>query len=615
MNGFESAHRSNAAFQLAVCYCIGLGAPEGDSNVTEWLDIAGKTLDELEIEIELIRTRDIDRELEYKNGDFSMLAGDGFFSEEIDSNQDRSDAHETELSLSRELKKMQQILIPRDYIIIRLQRELSRTIEAQGYYNRALSTLWEALQSLENDQKYGPSHPRTLNVAADILGLLRLEGEYQKGIELGERKLRICQEVFGDHDLRTASFQTKIARLFELKRRYSSSESLFRQGLKTQSKLLGKRHPITLSTMDGIGSILTALSRYEEALEVVTEVLEGVVEILGVEHPHALNAMGRAASILLHTNALWQAEKLFRRQAAGIRDHWGVDHSSLPMIMNNLAMAIMAQNRYDEAEKISREALAKAVRLFGNDHCDTLTQRSNLALILSKQEEYAEAETILRELVPKQEAQLGNFHPHTLQGKIRLALAVRNQGRLEETKSLQSEILNSSNESPTTSKDHSYHLLKLRIHLGSTLQLMGASEAAFQEIRTALEGQAATLEEDHPDAFAILTGLSVLLQQEGFLPEAEKYHAAAVSRCEATLGESHIETLTAVYWLATHWIEVDRFSEADALLQRVSTGIVEAKGEDHWSAQRMHRLLRHWRNYMEQQQREADEETPSDTET
>lgn len=321
MNDLESVHRSNAAFQLAVCYCIGFGAPEDDSNVTEWLDIAGKNLEKLQIEIELIRTRDTDRELEYKNEDFIMLAGDGFFSEQVDFNQDRSDAHETELSLRRELKKMQQILIPGDYVIIRLQRELSTTIKAQGYYSRAQATLWEALQFLENDQNYGPSHPRTLNVAADVLGVLRLEGEYRKGIELGKRKLRICQEVFGDHNLHTASFQIRHARILELKERYRSSETPYRQGLKTQSKLLGKRHPTTISTMQGIGTMLTSLSRYEEASDIMVELVEGVVEMLGMEHPHALSAIGSLASMFLGMNTLWQAEQLFRIQAAGTRDH------------------------------------------------------------------------------------------------------------------------------------------------------------------------------------------------------------------------------------------------------------------------------------------------------
>ena len=215
--------------------------------------------------------------------------------------------------------------------------------------------------------------------------------------------------------------------------------------------------------------------------------------------------------------------------------------------------------------------------------------------------------------MPKQEAQLGSFSSYTLISKTRLALAVRNQGRLEEATNLQSQILNSSNNSTTTSKDQ-YQLLKIRLHLGRTLQLMGESEAAIQEIHTALKGQAGTLGEDHSDAYAILVKFSDLLQQEGFLPEAVEYHAAAVSKCEATLGDSHIETLTAVYWLATHWMMDGRFSEAEAHLQRVYTGIVEAKGENHWSAQRARLLLQCWGNYSEQKQREADEEGPSDAE-
>ena len=140
------------------------------------------------------------------------------------------------------------------------------------------------------------------------------------------------------------------------------------------------------------------------------------------------------------------------------------------------------------------------------------------------------------------------------------------------------------------------------------------SEAALQEIHTVLKSQAATLEASHADAFAVLTILPCLLEQDGFLPEAEKYHTAAASKCEATLGESHIETLTARYWLATYGMLVGRFSDADALFEQVSTGITEAHGEAHWITPRVQNLVTHWSNYKESKLAEAEEETPNDGE-
>ena len=613
MDDFKALHRSNAAFQLAVCYRIGFGAPEDDGNVKEWLDIAGRNLDELQVETELIRTRDTDHELQYKSDYLAVLTGAGFFSEQTHFNQDRSGAHDTELSLSRELKKMQQILLPNDHVLIYLHREISTALQAQGYYSRARSVLWETLQFLENDKHYGPRHPRTLVVAADVLDILRLEGEYEEGMELGEQNTRVCQEIFGNDDLRTAASQIKLARILELRERYKSAEDLHQQALNTQRKLLGKRHPVTLATMYGIGKILSSLSRYEEALELLTEVCEGQTEILGLEHPHTLHTVSSIASLFVQMDQLWQAEQLFRMGAAGIRDHLGEDNGDLPMVMQNLAMAISAQERYDEAEKIIREALAKAERLFGSDHRDTLTVRSNLAFILSEEKQYAEAETILRELVPKQESLLGRLLSYTLISKIRLVLAIRNQGRLEEAKDLLSKTLDSANDSPLPLK-HQYELVKIRIHLGRTLQLMGESEAAIQEIHTVLDGQAATLGENHSYAYAILVKLPWMLQENGFSSEALEHLVAAVSKCEATLGDSHIETLTAVYWVAVYRILDGRFSEADAHLQRVYTGIVEARGEDDWIAHRARNLLEHWKNYKEQKQREVDEEATSDAE-
>ena len=613
MNETERIQRSNAAFQLAVCYCIGFGGTiEDDGNVTEWLGIAEKPLDELQLEIELLRTRDIDRENEYKNEELVRLAGGGFFTWLFDSHQERSDVHEKELSLSRELEKMQQVLIASDYVISELQRDLANALQDQGYYSRARSMLWPRLQFLETHQKYGPRHPRTIFVALDVLVILGLEGDYAKGIEVGERYLSICHEKFGGEDILTASFQTQLAIVLKGQGRYQSSEALYRQGLETLSQWLGKRHPATLDVMKEIGDLVRLLLRHEEALEIMTEVLERSVETFGMEHPLALDAIGSNGSLLLNMNSHWQAEKLLSMQAAGYRDIWGEDDVRLAPVMNNLALAVVAQNRYAEAAQLSREAVARGVRFLGNDHYKTLQIRSNLAFILSEQAEYAEAETVLRELIPRQESQLGAFHSSTLISKARLALAVRNLGRLEETKSFLSDILNSSKDSTTTVIDHSYRLLKLQIYLARTLQMMDASEASLQEIRTVLEGQAAALEASHADAYAVLTILPCLLEQDGFLPEAEKYHAAAALECKATLGESHIETLTARYWLATYGMLLGRFSDADAFLQQVSSGITEAHGEGHWITQRVQLLVTHWTNYKESKLREADEEAPDD---
>ena len=613
-NKSERIHRTNAAYQLAVCCRLGFGATQDDGNTSEWLTVAGKTLDDLERDVDIIRTRDTYHELDYRKDNMRILAKDGSFLVEVGFNRNGVAVHETELSLSRELQGMRQILVPTHWVVIRLQVELSRTFEDRGHYNQARSLLEETLQLLENEPKYGPSDPITLLVAVDLMRLLDSEGFYE-GVRLGEKKLRICQQLWGDYSIQAANLQVGLASVHESRGLYQWSESLYRQGLKTKSELLGKRHPSTLTTLHDLGRMLIDLARYGEAEEVFNEVIEDLIATLGREHPYALNAIGSLASLLFQTDAFRQAEGLFRMQAAGIQDHWGEDYHNIPSIMNNLAMAINAQERYDEAEQIAREALAKAVGLFGCDCPGTLVKQSNLALILLNGKKYAESESILREVVPRQQTQLGMLHSNTLRSQMRLALAIRKQGHLDEARSLQSKILDTAHQFTANPKDHSYGLVKLRIHLSRTLQLMGTIEAAQQEIRGTLEGQAAILDLDHSDAYSVLIGLSWMLREDGFLEEAERYHVGAISKCEAELGGLHIQTLTAVYWLATHQMHSDRFSEAEVLLQKVSTGIGKLRGDDHWTTRRVHLLLKHWKTFVEGKQREAENGTTNEVES
>lgn len=137
-NTMEYPHRLDAAFQLAVCCRLGFGGPLGNNDVDDWFILTDRTTDELDAEIESIRTRDTTKESYYGNQLFQVPMEDGFLLgqlEDVPSQTHLLLEHEKEIGCSHELEAMKHVLT-RDESIA-LKRSIASAIERQGRYRQA----------------------------------------------------------------------------------------------------------------------------------------------------------------------------------------------------------------------------------------------------------------------------------------------------------------------------------------------------------------------------------------------------------------------------------------------------------------------------------------------
>ncbi len=576
------AHRLDAAFQLAICYRLRFGGPLGNNNVDDWLIFADRTVDELEAEIEAIRTRDTIENPHYGNQLFEILMENGALLgqlEDVPSGDHFLEEHEKEIGCSHELEAMKHVLTLDESIA--LKRSIARAIQSQGRYGQARIILSDAFQTLDTGSSSGLGNPLALSLASETTTLLRLEGQVNEALALGTHVLSTRERLLSREDLRVSYARKALASIYVQKGSYDGAEILLRQALEAEKGVLDTVHPVYLETRNSLGIVLTELNRYEDASNVWMEVVGGLKDTVTIEHPLSLSAIGNVATWLNNTGNYFGSERMYRMQLAGTVSWAGPNHPVVALIMSNLAIVIKNQDRYDEAEEYARKAYEMNKDILGPEHHQTLIFLNNLAAILVRLEKYDQAETMLSMVASKFNEILGPYHADTLSAQLNLAKVFREQERLDESKSLQMKVIASYERSPC--EDRSLIVLA-KSQYAATLYHLGDYDAFIGSYRAALEAQKVLIGEEHPDTWITMGNLAAVLHEEGQpeaqWSEAEELHKFVVNRSTDKFGERHTQTLASIYWLAVLWVKMGKVEEALTILARTHLLFKEVLGED-----------------------------------
>lgn len=578
----EYPHRLDAAFQLAVCCRLGFSGPLGNNDVDDWLILTDRTIDELDAEIESIRTRDTTKESYYGNQLFQVLMEDGFLLEQLEDVPSQNHfllEHEKEIGCSHELDAMKHVLT-RDESIA-LKRSIASAIKWQGRYRQARIILSDLFKTLDTDSNSGLGHPVKLSVGSEITKLLRLEGEVNEALEFGTYVLSTREKALSRQDLRISDSRKALALIYIQKGSYDQAEILLRQALEAEKAALGTVHPVYVETLNSLGAVLTETNRHENASEIWLEVAESLKDTLTNEHPLSLSAIGNIATWLDNTGNYYGSEKLYRLQLASTVSWAGPNHPDVALIMSNLAIVIKNQDRYDEAEEYARKAYEINKDVLGPEHHLSLMSLNNLAQILVRLERYDQAETMLSMVAVKYDESLGPYHAHTLSSQLNLANVFREQKRLDEAKSLLMKVIATYERSPCEDKSL---IISARSYAATTLHHLGDHDASISLYRVALEAQKALIGEEHPDTWLTMMNLASVLHAEGQpesqWQEAERLYKFVINRCIDKFGERHTRTLATAFWLAVLWVQMGQVEEAESVFLQTHLGFKEVLGED-----------------------------------
>jgi tetratricopeptide (TPR) repeat protein len=415
---------------------MGFGGLSHSCNYAVELERSGYTLQELEQEVDFIRTMGPNAGLpDYSSSYFSEYLFN------IDPNMEYRNIRVEDLSLLKELHmkeidSCEKVLGNRHVVIITLKRALADMLKSRSRFEEAATILAETLRSVD-DMMVG------MKIQMDIANIYRI----QKRAILAEKKTAEVfaglQETIGAEHSYTLSAGSSLASIWSELGRLKESEDLLDQLISVKKAKFGVEHPSTIETTAVLAAVYYNQMRYVDAERLQTHILQVRERTLGVEHGFTWTSRLNLAAIYCKQNRIKEAEVIelqvleFRRKQAGSK------HYLTLTALSNLAMTYRLQKRWAEEEEALIEVISGRIEVLGPDHPDTMTSIQALANNYLSQRSPHKAEPLLRKMIEgrSRRPDIGPTHPSTLASRTSLAWTFFDQGKHGEAESMQSETI------------------------------------------------------------------------------------------------------------------------------------------------------------------------------
>jgi tetratricopeptide (TPR) repeat protein len=332
--------------------------------------------------------------------------------------------------------------------------------------------------------------------------------------------------------------------------------------LRKFKRILGAENSTTLAAMKSLANIYRRQSKYRQAEQLYRQIAISCQRTLGLEHITTLSAYLSVVDTLRIQGEQLKARKIHERIHDTIINLVEVDNR-LALLSNSIRTSLLYNSGHlGEAEKLIRQNLQIDLYTLGPRSTDTLYDMIVLAKLLRLCGKLAESEQLLRINLPL------NCERHSINflGCIEsLEKVVRDQGRYDESRDLamalaeRSEIL--------LGQEHAYTLRSL-FRVALYVKRQGDLSESERQLRSILGRQIKSLGEKHPDTCNTMEGLSSILEDTGRNIEAVALLERSYKGTAEVYGASHEESLFCCRKIVDKYVELGRYGDAVALLQR-----------------------------------------------
>jgi tetratricopeptide (TPR) repeat protein len=208
-------------------------------------------------------------------------------------------------------------------------KHLARFDEAEGLYNRALTTL---------EAHLGPDHPGVASVWHNLAGLAHARGDLRSGAILGQRGLDIRINALGDDHLDVAADRAALAPILDGLGRPDEAEHHLRQALTVFEQALGAEHYEVAVTLHNLAAIHHRRGDLDRAAAAYRRSLHIRALVLGDDHPELATTLVNLA-VLEHTRG--------HRHDAGNRLRRAIDLLE-PAVPGNHPTLVAAREELDQ---------------------------------------------------------------------------------------------------------------------------------------------------------------------------------------------------------------------------------------------------------------------------
>jgi serine/threonine protein kinase/tetratricopeptide (TPR) repeat protein len=342
-------------------------------------------------------------------------------------------------------------------------------------------------------------------------------------------------------------------------------------------------------TLHSNGELLQAKGHYEESEAQFRRAIEIYerLESMGNNVDSALaDAMVKLSWLLIGKRNFEEAEQLGANALAIRTAGLDTEDRNIPQLEkivaahNNLGMLYRYKEEYDASQAHYEEALEFS-RQIGDQHPVVATTLNNFGLMLVHRREYEKGELLLFESLELRREILTENHPEIAESMNNLAMALVKQRRYPEAENYYKQSL--AIVMAVQGIRHP-HVATLNFNLAEIMVDQGKFDEAAQLYKDALSIDRDQFPDEHPYVTRGMVHVGKALTGAGSLTDALTWFENAIRLTESSVDEKDWRLAEARAEYAVALMQLNRLSEAEALLLSAYSALKESDPED------LHRL-------------------------
>ena len=279
-------------------------------------------------------------------------------------------------------------------------------------YDEALEIAQRCVELCE--ELYGENHPDTADSYNNIGVAYHHKGDYDAALEYYNKALTIRQQVLGENHPDTASSYNSIGIVYWRKGDYDTALENYNKSLAICQQLLGENHPSTAALYNNIGIVYDSKGDYNTALEYCNKGLAIRQQVLGENHSDTASSYNNIGAVYDSKGDYNIALKYYKKALAIRQQVLGENHPDTAISYNNIGGVYYCKGDYDIAIENYNKSLAISQQVLGENHPDTAISYNNIGDVYYHKSDYDSALENFNKAKVILEQKLPNTHPYIL---------------------------------------------------------------------------------------------------------------------------------------------------------------------------------------------------------
>ncbi len=245
-------------------------------------------------------------------------------------------------------------------------------------------------------------------------------GDYDKAIKLGEKALKMAQNVFHSNDDRISQCENNLALVYRDKGLYNEAVVLLENALKNRKRKININQSSIATRFSNLAMMYQNLGQYDKSIVFYKKALNIDKKNFGINHPTIAIRHANLATVYFQLGRYSDAAMLAEKALNSDIKNFGNEDPNVAIRQSNLARIYRSLGRYKEALVLAESALNSDEKNFGSENPTLAFSQNNLALIYQDLGREIEAQDLWLKAYQIRLKKLGDVHPLTIDIKEKL---------------------------------------------------------------------------------------------------------------------------------------------------------------------------------------------------